>query len=104
MLNEQPTAPGEAKPVGLEREKTGLGGTVYFRVYDLSEGIEGDPWGTGFKNLATSFTAGKDPTGNHPSQKLDTSARYLYLYQTINDSKRESVVKQTTVHWSSIRI
>jgi hypothetical protein len=96
-LNDTATPAEGEKPARLEPVKTGLGATVYFRVYDLADGIEGDPWNTGVRNFTSYFVPGKDSTGNHPSRKLDTTARYLYLYQTVNDSKRESNVRTTTV-------
>ena len=97
-LNEVPV-PAEQpnKPAKLDPERTGLGATVYYRVYDLSEGVANDPWNTGIKDFANFFVAGKDSGGTHPSRKLDTTARYLYLYQTINDSHRVSDVRMTTV-------
>src|SRR5262249_37304023 len=79
-------------PVGLD-EKKGLGGTIYFSVLDRREGTKGDAWGTGIRDFDTWFVAGLDS----PNRTLDTSARYLYLYQIVNDSKRDGVVQDMTI-------
>lgn len=67
-----------------------FGGTVYFMVYDLGgdlakgDSVKGDPWGTGIKDFNQAFRTGID-FGGGPSPNLDTKARYLYLYQIVND-------------------
>jgi hypothetical protein len=60
-----------------------IGGTVYFAVYERT-GTEGDPWGTGMANLEGNFVEGKS-FNNTFSPALDTKARFLYLYQVVND-------------------
>jgi len=58
----------------------GVGGTVNFAVYDRTTGgTATDTFGTGLANFNSLFTAG---TG---SGAFDTSARYLYLYQVVNN-------------------
>ncbi len=53
---------GKIIPVALD-EKKAIGGTIYFRVYDLAEGEGTDPWSTGSKNLDSMFKPGVDSTG-----------------------------------------
>ena len=62
--------------------KNGLGGTIYFAVFDMTGGAQGDVWGTGVKYFNASFKPGLDFAGES-SPTLDTSARYLYLYQVV---------------------
>jgi hypothetical protein len=73
-----------------------IGATVYFRVFDLKDGDPGDPWATGIKNLTGSFVPGSASLGRG-SDKLDRAARYLYLYQVINDSGRPAQIKSTAI-------
>ncbi len=89
--------PSDVRPVDFPKDGS-IGGSVYFKVFERGE-VEniGDPWNTGIKDVGHSFVAGKEPLGNTPSPRLDTSARYLYLYQTVNDSKRDSKVRMSTV-------
>ncbi len=92
----EPVKPAEGKPV-VREEKTGLGVTILYSVYDRADGRPGDLWNTGVKGLEDSFVPGKDSNGQVGARKLDTNARYLYLYQVIHDSGRDSVVKSATV-------
>jgi hypothetical protein len=64
--------------------KKGLGGTIYFAVFDQAHGTSGDTYGTGVKNFNADFKHGLDFEGEL-SPNLDTTARYLYLYQLVND-------------------
>jgi hypothetical protein len=90
-----PTAPPGA--IKMESGKGGpLGATVYFKVFELSNLDESDPWGTGLTNLDRLFVPGQASRGRN-AEKLDTSARYLYLYQVVNDSYREGQVKSVAV-------
>jgi uncharacterized membrane protein YgcG len=92
-----PTGPeGPIKAVGLPPDQTPIGATVYFKVFELGDGDPADPWRTGFKNLEDFFVAGKAMRGRG-SEKLDTTARYLYVYQVINDSGRDGQVKSAAV-------
>jgi hypothetical protein len=56
----------------------GVDGHVNFMVFELS-GVGNDPWGTGLSNFISHFTQGTGSPG------LDTTADYLYLFQTVND-------------------
>jgi len=60
-----------------------IGGTIYFMVLELTT-AEGDAWGTGIRNFNDSFVEGRD-NDDRSSPNLDTKARYLYLYQVVND-------------------
>jgi hypothetical protein len=64
--------------------ENGLGGTVYFAVYDQTKGVTGDTFGTGIKNFNNAIKLGVDFEGEM-SPELDKTARYLYLYQLVND-------------------
>ena len=60
----------------------GVGGTVNFAVYDSLGGVgqhPGDHFGTGVPNFDLQFVAGAG------SGALDTTARYLYVFQTVNN-------------------
>jgi len=58
----------------------GVGGTVNFAVYDRTTGgTATDTFGTGLANFNTLFAAGSG------SAAFDTTARYLYLYQVVNN-------------------
>ncbi len=92
----EPMKPAEGKPI-VREERTGLGVSVLYSVYDRADGRPGDIWNTGVKGLEDAFVAGKDGGGQIGARKLDTNARYLYLYQVIHDSGRESVVKTATI-------
>jgi hypothetical protein len=60
-----------------------LGGTIYFVVLERT-GADGDTWGTGVGNFNNRFVEGKNTKDNF-SPTLDTQAKYLYLYQIVND-------------------
>jgi hypothetical protein len=92
-----PTGPaGAIKDAAPMADGTPIGATVYFKVFELSEGSPTDPWGTGLKNLEHSFVSGQASRGRG-SQKLDTTARYLYVYQVNNDSYRDGQVKSVAI-------
>lgn len=92
-----PTSPpGPIKVVGDKETDTPIGATVYFKVFERGDGDDGDPWGTGFKDFDSAFVPGATTRGRNP-EKLDTTARYLYLYQVINDSYRPAQVKSVAV-------
>jgi hypothetical protein len=84
------------KIISAAGEKNALGGTVYFMVLDRLEGQPGDTWGTGIKDFDSTFKPGKG-TSRSGSPALDTSARYLYLYQTVNDRGSPSSIQSTSV-------
>src|SRR5262245_15383102 len=108
-------------PEGTDAREA-LGGTIYFAVYervadrtersDQDDGearedkndkgdkklkpAKNDTWGTGIENFDTIFTRGKEIEGG-TSPTLDKTARYLYLYQTVNDRGTEGVITSTSV-------
>jgi len=88
---------GKAKPAATGDEKPLLGATIYFKVYDRSRGKEGDVWGTGLGDLERAFVPGKAPDKSPGSEKLDTAARYLYLYQVVHDSKGGAPLKRLSI-------
>jgi hypothetical protein len=62
-----------------------IGATVYFAVYERSElGVLGDFYGTGHPGIDDLFKEGRSTAGQY-SPGLDTSARFLYVYQIVND-------------------
>src|SRR5262249_22222815 len=60
-----------------------MGGTIYFAVFERT-GAEGDTWGTGIEDFDIKFVEGRSHKDTF-SPVLDTKARYLYLYQVVND-------------------
>jgi hypothetical protein len=79
-----------------EDGKNGIGGTVYFMVLSLDRGHVGDPWATGLTDLNKTFQPGIDLQGLS-SPGLDTSARYLYLYQVVNDRKTLTPIQSQSI-------
>ena len=66
---------------------TGVEGTVNFAVFDRTTGgSAGDTFGVGLAGFDALFAA------SALSGPLDTSARYLYTYQTVNNSENTSMV------------
>ncbi len=65
---------------------TGVGGTINFAVYDTTGGGGTDPWNVGV-NLSALFTHGQGSATN-----LDTTAKYLYLFQTNNNGMNSSTI------------
>jgi hypothetical protein len=84
------TEKGTIKHVDFEPGYKGIGGTIYFMVLKLhaDEEHEGDNWGTGVRNFNSSFVQGLDVDQTF-SPALDTRAKYLYLYQVVNDRGME---------------
>jgi hypothetical protein len=80
------------KPAGVVAEGA-IGGTIYFMVLDRTEGTKGDAWGTGVSNFDGNFVPARDSNG----KALYTGARYLYLYQVINDSGRTGRIQTATI-------
>ncbi|MCC6127020.1 MAG: hypothetical protein IT426_18835 [Pirellulales bacterium] len=66
-------------------------GHVNFAVLDTVGGAPGDTWGTGIPGFDALFAAG---IGSGP---LDTTAAYVYLFQTVNDGVNVSAISQNTV-------
>jgi hypothetical protein len=61
-----------------------LGATVYFAVYERSGLGDNDTWGAGMPNFDGRFVEGQNFQGGF-SPRLDTKAKYLYVYQIVND-------------------
>jgi len=89
----------DARFAPAAREMKAIGVTVYYMVLDQRDAktrarsVAGDIYGTGVADFDRSFVAGRDSDRT----KLDTDARYLYLYQVINDSGREAAVRSASV-------
>jgi len=82
-------------PIAVEGDP-GAGITIYYAVYDRLNGTVVDPWATGYKDLDKAFVAGQATDQLAASKVLDVQARYLYLFQIVNDSTRKSQVKAAT--------
>ncbi|HSV13276.1 MAG TPA: hypothetical protein VLI90_03405 [Tepidisphaeraceae bacterium] len=65
--------------------------TVNFAVFDRTGGTAGDTFDTGLSGFDSLFVAGSS------SAALDTSAKYLYLYQTVANGDTNTPVFQNTV-------
>lgn len=78
-----------------EAAKPALGGTVYAQVLKLAPSAN-DPWSTGIANFTGHFQAGVDFNGTS-SPALDTSAKYLYLYQVVNDRRTMAPIETTAI-------
>ncbi|HTU22585.1 MAG TPA: hypothetical protein VMG10_31390 [Gemmataceae bacterium] len=91
-----PTAPPGPIQVAGDNAEGAIGATVYFKVFERGNDDEGDPWGTGFVDLDRWFVPGQASRGRN-AESLDTSARYLYLYQVVNDSYRPAQLKSVAV-------
>jgi hypothetical protein len=75
----------------------GIGATVYFTVYDrAAQSVQGDTWGTGRQDFDAAFRAGRG-SDLIVSPALDGTARYLYVYQVVNDRKTQGVVHGCSV-------
>jgi hypothetical protein len=87
---------GVAARAADPKREVGLGATVYFMVIDRVDGTADDPWGLG-ADLNRGWQPGREADGARASTKLDNKARYLYLYQIINDSGEPSQIKMATI-------
>jgi hypothetical protein len=71
-----------------------IGGTIYYAVYQLPAGAlnAADPYNTGMPDLAKQFMPGGGSSGmmSPPSLTSGNPAKYLYLYQLVNDRGLES--------------
>jgi len=72
-----------------------IGGTVYFMVLER-HGTDPDVWSTAVEGFQKSFQAGVDFSGA-ASPDLDTTAKYLYLYQVVNDRKTLTPIESTSI-------
>jgi hypothetical protein len=70
-----------------------MGGTVYFAVFKNSGVVEGDTFGTGMANFDAKFEAGRS-FKDSMSPQYDKKARYLYLYQIVNDRNLDPRINQ----------
>lgn len=61
-----------------------LGGTVHFMVIDLRDRQDDELWLGAVRDMVKAFKPGEDGAGRS-SPDYDGGARYLYLYQTVND-------------------
>jgi len=73
---------------GFEKKPV-LGATVYYAVYE-NQNRDTDPFGLTFPDLDTAFVAGKGFSG-----KLNTQAKYLYVYEIVND-RGTNPISETT--------
>ena len=89
---------GKVIPVASDAKarKTAIGGTVYFMVLERKGDNKGDPWGGGLTDLAGKFRRGVDFSGA-TSPALDTNAKYLYLYQVVNDRGTALAIQSASV-------
>lgn len=91
----------DVKLAALDKQAKELQATVYFMVYDRKLanvktgklGTTGDIFGTDIPNFDTNFIVAK----GSERKNLDTNARYLYLYQVVNDGKTDAIVTSATV-------
>src|ERR1043165_1724659 len=79
---------GYVVPAGKEAPKQKpplMGGTVYFAVFkNVGLGEGGDTFGTGLKDFDQRFSEGRSALDTS-SPIYDRKAKYLYLYQVVND-------------------
>jgi hypothetical protein len=82
--------------VSAADEPKAFGGSVYFMVLDRGEGSGNDTWGSKIKDFDLQYKNGVDDALK-PSPSLDKKARYLYLYQIINDRGSKSPLHEATI-------
>jgi hypothetical protein len=99
-----PSGPQAGKEVGAvddpARSRTAFGGTVYFLVLER----RGDNWDTvvtDFDNrykprFETRFKPGID-SGGTSSPDLDRAAKFLYLYQVVNDRRTKAPMESISI-------
>src|SRR5262245_36496044 len=73
-----------------------IGGTVYYLVLERKGDDKNDPWGSGLGDLASRFKRGVDSRGVTAAE-LDREAKYLYLFQVINDRGTDLSIQNATV-------
>ncbi|HEX3314906.1 MAG TPA: hypothetical protein VHR72_08455, partial [Gemmataceae bacterium] len=88
---------GFARPAaeGKADGADGLGGTIYYAVYQLQTGKEksNDPYNTGFADLTQHFVAGSGLSRSPANLVPESMPKYLYLYQVVNDKGLDKVSK-----------
>ena len=70
-----------------------MDGTVYFAVFKNIQSADGDTFGTGLANVDTRFEAGRS-FKDGMSLRYDKKAKYLYLYQVVNDRSLDPRINQ----------
>jgi len=70
-----------------------MGGTVYFAVFKNTGLVEGDTFGTGMASFDAKFEAGRS-FQDSMSPRYDKNAKYLYLYQIVNDRNLDPRINQ----------
>src|SRR5262249_9458603 len=77
------TDQGGIHRTAFEAQYKGFGGTVYYMVLQRGSDAK-DPWGLGAQDLSELFVPGSGAE-SAKSPALDNKAKYLYLYQIVND-------------------
>jgi hypothetical protein len=77
---------------GLKKFKI-MGGTVYFAVFKNTGLVEGDTFGTGLASFDAKFETGRS-FKDSMSPRYDKKAKYLYLYQIVNDRTLDPRINQ----------
>jgi len=80
---------GNTQPSKNNSDSSSASGTINFAVFDRNGGVSGDAFGTGVAGIDSLLSGG--------SASLDTSASYLYLYQTVNNGNTGSGIFQTSI-------
>jgi hypothetical protein len=90
---------GKIVPLAPEdpEAKKAVGATIYFEVFELTEDMPTDPFGTKYKDFDKLFKPGID-SANRKSPSFDRTARFLYLYQVVNDRRIPHKIHNVTVH------
>src|SRR5205823_3281832 len=88
---------GDRKEKAAALDEKAIGVTIYFMVLDRKTGRKGgygDSWGVGIRDFDATFVSGR----NNDRERLDADARYLYMYQIVNDREgTKAAVKDVTV-------
>ncbi len=91
------TPDGKLKEVSFSDPKMAkfkiMGGTVYFVVFKNTGLVEGDTFNTGLTNFDSRFETGRS-FRDTMSPGIDRKAKYLYLYQVVNDRSLDARVTQ----------
>ena len=92
---------GFARPTadGKTDAADGLGGTIYYAVYQLQPGKEksNDPYNTGVTDLSQQFVAGSGLSRSPANLLPESLPKYLYLYQVVNDKGLDRFPSNTEV-------
>ena len=81
---------GAFKGVDVKKFKI-MGGTVYFAVFKNTGLAEDDAFGTGMAKIDSKFKTGRSFKDSY-SPRFDSKAKYLYLYQIVNDRGLEAKI------------